>query len=37
MSNTWTFATPVFVREYDRFRLGTWEHVDAYYRSLPKR
>lgn len=28
---------PVFVRNYVRFRLGKWEHINAHCRGMPNR
>lgn len=32
----WANGRPVFVRQYLRFRYGTWESVCSHYRSLPR-
>lgn len=35
MAKTRSVDKPVHVRDYWRFRLSRWEHVDDYWRSLP--
>ena len=35
MKTVCSWPKPVSVREYDRFRLGQWEHVRSHCRSYP--